>query len=1615
MSQWNLSVRLTGQGTSLTRTLRDASREARALSRDINAVRRDITQLRQAARRDIRIDVRVDAARLRADVQRAVRDAGRGSGITIPLSIDATRLRADIRRAVAAGGTGSRVDIPLRVDGSRLRADIRRQVSGASTGQRINIRLGIDSDGLRRDVEAALTVAGAGQGLNVRLGIDAARLRRDVQSALAAAGAGQGLNVRLGIDADGLRRDVQTALTAAGAGQGVRVPLNIDAGRLRDEVRAALTTAGAGQGLGISLHLTNAMQLRRDVADAVRWAAWGHRIEIPLVLANQMGLRRDVTNAVRWASMNQVINVRVRADTSGLGDLNLPNLGGGRGGGGGGLNGLLLLAPTVIPLVAGLTANLAPLATQLGVAGVAGAAFGIALAGQVGPLGEVADAEKKYQEAVVQHGRTSKEAQEAARTYQQQLAQLPPETQKAAVALSSLKRNFSEWSDDMSGFTMAPLTKGMTVLDTLIPRLTPQVQSASTQLDRLVTVAGGAVQTPGFDAMADRFADFTDRQLDEMTDKVIHFMRLLSEGQSPANGPIAEFIAYARQNGPAAREAMQAISAALVTLLRGASEAGPTMLTLVTALARLVAALPPELVGIIIQVATALKLLQLSGAGMAALAAGIGRVRAQIIALSATAAGAGGGLAGLRAAFLSLGTAAKASIAVAGVAAAVVVLTSLSNIGRKAPPDVDKLTTSLGNLGKTGKVSGEALRSFGNDLGGLSDSLRTLSRPSNAEKTQQFLTKLIGMDSTPVKEAKQNLDAVDKALAKLVQGGKADLAQAAFNKVAAAMRKQGLSTGELRDKLDNYKSALADQKFEQELAAQAMGLFGKAAQDTQSKLDAQKASADGLRQSIQALNDVNRAGAGAMNAFEQSIDDAAKAAKTNAGALKMHNGELDLGSQKARDAESALRDLAANTDDAAAKAREQGKSWEYVQGILSRGQDTFVETAQKMGLTKVQAEALAKSYLDIPDSKTTTLNMRTEDAVRGLDSVIAAIKKTPDKKSVTVDALTTDAVNLLESLGFKVSRLKDGRFKVTAETGDAKDGLEAVERARNGLKNKTLTINTITAGAIRDLENLKTAVRNAKGKTITMNVPTAEGRRQLELLGFKIRSTKGKRVTVSVPTGTPSSQVAAIQAAINRLHGKSVTNTVTTKYYNVGKPGSGVRQLPNANGNIVTYASGGMRENHIAQIAKPGTWRLWAEDETGGESYIPLARSKRPRSRAIAEETVRRLGGDPDAIQWEANGGVIGLRRFATGGMEFTYSGTGASANRYTLSGLIGASNDKKGNFSLAIFTSKLRGANNALDSWRSNLARVASRAGQDVADALAAMGDDGIDLTRKMAYGSSKYINDMAAQLRNLAASAKASLGEYTSQLKSAVKDQTAFQSDLAKLAAMGFGDLAKRLAEQNDADAAAVAHQAAKDKTKAAAANAAAKSANNALSSDQLAQLVQIIAAITTSKTGIHQVAAITGLGEDEIIATAAKARSQISSSLGSRAAQFLSDLSRAQKGLAYANGGIRAGLYATRGGLVRFAEPETGGEAYIPLGANKRSAATNVLGDVAHRFGLGITPAGDGGRVVIIREQGPLVGTQNWHVTSGGNAAETAARVDADNAYQLRRLARGGVGAR
>lgn len=167
-------------------------------------------------------------------------------------------------------------------------------------------------------------------------------------------------------------------------------------------------------------------------------------------------------------------------------------------------------------------------------------------------------------------------------------------------------------------------------------------------------------------------------------------------------------------------------------------------------------------------------------------------------------------------------------------------------------------------------------------------------------------------------------------------------------------------------------------------------------------------------------------------------------------------------------------------------------------------------------------------------------------------------------------------------------------------------------------------------------------------------------------------------------TDSASGTISSVQRAANDIIGNYNANVTATDnasgvlsgivgWLNDIRQGAvaAVRSVFNANGNLIdsmgrimefakggfafrAFADGGVteaanrtvsraqnswiKESHLAQISRPVTpFRIWAEPETGGESYIPLSSSKRARSTRIWEETGNRLGVN---IEQYAAGGI---------------------------------------------------------------------------------------------------------------------------------------------------------------------------------------------------------------------------------------------------------------------------------------------------------------------------------------------------------------------------------------
>ncbi|MGW5429948.1 phage tail protein [Streptomyces sp. NPDC004059] len=709
---------------------------------------------------------------------------------------------------------------------------------------------------------------------------------------------------------------------------------------------------------------------------------------------------------------------------------------------------LLSLAPAAVPVAA----SLAPIAAHAGAAGVAVAAFGAAVIPQIANLKSAADAQDKYTQAVTKYGAGSKQAAQAQVAVADTLAGMPAATQRAAAGYSNLRDQFKNFSDSTAKFTMVPVEHSFAILGAVLPKLKPMVEGTSTQLDRLMKVAGGAVNTAGFDALSKKFSDFANNSLRSATDGAIHFIRVMSEGN--AKGPLTEFMAYAKAQGPAVRDLLSNLMRALGNIAKGAAQAGPGMLSLVNAFAKLVAAAPPQLIGNLMQVYAAFKLIKLGGAGLGTVADGVKALSRKIVELRAVSVAAGGGLTGLKAAFLSLGAAAKATVVLTVLAGLALAAYKLSSSSKEARVSVDELAKSIEDGLTKGKISSSVL-----------DDLR---------KAQQGL----------VKDTDASASAWDKFVYSFKHGGEAWSSSASSSKAAANdFRDLGKAIGDIaknkgvdtaRQALDllnkqgykiptkylkDYNSAVADAALESKLTAQSMGVFGQAAQDTTAKLQAQKNSADALRQSILALNDVNRSAYDAQIGFEQAVDDLSAAFKKNGATLNLHT-------QAGRDNAKAMSEAAKSQDELIASGVAAGDS---LASMVKKSGELRTEmlklATQAFDGNKKKAQEYVNTLLGTPKDIKTLVELERKDAIKGLKDVQTAIAKTPNAKSITVDTLNGAAIKALEAVGLKVKRLPNGKVNISAG-GKALGTIGAVAAALRALNGRTAVtyIKTVRIG-----------------------------------------------------------------------------------------------------------------------------------------------------------------------------------------------------------------------------------------------------------------------------------------------------------------------------------------------------------------------------------------------------------------------------------------------------------------------------------------------------------------------------------------------------------------------
>lgn len=148
--------------------------------------------------------------------------------------------------------------------------------------------------------------------------------------------------------------------------------------------------------------------------------------------------------------------------------------------------------------------------------------------------------------------------------------------------------------------------------------------------------------------------------------------------------------------------------------------------------------------------------------------------------------------------------------------------------------------------------------------------------------------------------------------------------------------------------------------------------------------------------------------------------------------------------------------------------KDYQKGVEGLQGfidIMPDVRESFITMTQNINEQRNSIGDMSQKQRDLQSMLEGTWRA-TEEGVKRFKELGASIVQVPDSKSVVVTALTEDAQNKLKGLGYEVQKMKDGNFKVVAETDDAKRRIAELIEKINQPHTMTIQAQMTGLGAI---------------------------------------------------------------------------------------------------------------------------------------------------------------------------------------------------------------------------------------------------------------------------------------------------------------------------------------------------------------------------------------------------------------------------------------------------------------------------------------------------------------------------------------------------------------------
>lgn len=314
--------------------------------------------------------------------------------------------------------------------------------------------------------------------------------------------------------------------------------------------------------------------------------------------------------------------------------------------------------------------------------------------------------------------------------------------------------------------------------------------------------------------------------------------------------------------------------------------------------------------------------------------------------------------------------------------------------------------------------------------------------------------------------------------------------------------------------------------------------------------------------------------------------------------------EAGLGSYEGANAAGQLTAKVQELRKTQADAEEQIRATDKAQRILKDGTDENASST----------ESAAEAYLNAAGG--------AEDLSRELDRLIDQIN---EANGVGQDAITAN-IDYQDALAKVDEQIRN----VAAGAEGYGRGLDISTQA--GRDNKDMLV-----GLAEDAQKAAKAQYDLDSNTDAYRATLEASRQALIDRAIDLGASADEAAALAdqifrIPSDTEWRVIANTQAAkqnVDNLLGsiRSVVayngtvlklNVATDSFY---IPGS--RQ---ADGSVLKFYANGGTEHHVAQHARAGEWRVWAEPETEGETYIPHAASKRARSTQILAETAGMFG-----------------------------------------------------------------------------------------------------------------------------------------------------------------------------------------------------------------------------------------------------------------------------------------------------------------------------------------------------------------------------------------------------